>query len=148
MAEPLRAVRTPSPAALSSGISYGEHVNVSLGAAAVLVDLIGLTEKLLSRPNGQPLPPPVVAIRNDLRTSINRAATDAATDASVSASVPFRHPDLQLELDVNAAAKALGISASGVRDALRTGRLGGRKVGRQWLVTQEDIEMYQNRQAG
>ena len=49
---------------------------------------------------------------------------------------------------MNAAAEALGITPAGVRWALRTGRLGGRKVGRQWLVADTDIADYKDRQAG
>ena len=64
-------------------IRYGDGITISFSVAAVMVDLITLAEKLLSRQNGQLLPPKAESIRNDLRTCITRAAANA--DASTKA---------------------------------------------------------------
>lgn len=126
-------------------ISYGRDISVSLGAAATVVEAFGLLEKLLVRQNGQPLPRSIIAIRDDLKSCLARAATDAATDALTPAKAPFAHGDLGFEHDVKTAAERLNITESGVRDALRTGRLGGRKVRGQWLISDEDIAQYAKR---
>jgi Helix-turn-helix domain len=127
-----------------SDISYGDGIYVSLGTAATLVEALGLLERLLAGRSGQPLPASIVAIRG----GFNDCLTYASANASVSTKALSAQSDLRFEQDVNAAAEALGITPAGVRWALRTGRLGGRKVGRQWLVTDTDIENYRNRQAG
>jgi Helix-turn-helix domain len=123
-----------------SDISFGESVNVSLGAAATMVEVISLLERLLARQNGQPLPSSLSDMRNGLKDCITRAGANAG----VSTKALSAHGDLGFEQDVNAAAEALGITPAGVRWALRTGRLGGRKVGRNWLISVEEIEMYRN----
>ncbi|OMB93215.1 helix-turn-helix domain-containing protein [Mycobacterium colombiense] len=120
-------------------IRYGDGINISLGIGAVLVDVLGLVEKLLARQNGQPLPTKLREIRDDLSDCIARAAAnaDVSTKAVTAESV------LAFEKDPAAAAEALGISPSGVRWACRAGRL-GRKVGDRWLISDEEIAMYRN----
>jgi hypothetical protein len=124
-------------------IGYGETISVSIGAAAKMVEVLGLLERLMARQSGQPLPAALVEMRDGLKDCLTRAAANAG----VSAKVVSAQDVLGLEQDVNAAAEALGITPAGVRWALRTGRLGGRKVGRQWLVADTDIADYRNRQA-
>jgi hypothetical protein len=41
---------------MNSDIRYGDGITISVGVAAVVVDLIGLTEKLLCRQPGRQLP--------------------------------------------------------------------------------------------
>jgi hypothetical protein len=125
---------------MTADISYGDGIYVSLGTAATLVEAISLLERLLDRQSGQPLPASLVSMRAGFKTCLTRAAANA----SVSAKVVSAQDILGLEQDVNAAAEALGITPAGVRWALRTGRLGGRKIGRNWLIGDEDIEMYKN----
>jgi excisionase family DNA binding protein len=100
-------------------------------------------EKLLARQAGHPLPSRLSSVRDSLKSCLTRAATNAAA----SAPVVFEPVALPLEKDVNAAAEALGITPGGVRWALSKGRLGGRKLGRQWLISDEDIELYKLRSA-
>jgi hypothetical protein len=128
---------------MAGEIQYTEQIAISVGMAAYLVDAIDLMEKLLARQAGHPLPSRLSSVRDSFKECITRAATNA--DAS--SSVVFEQHSLGFEKDVNAAAKALGITTGGVRWALRNGRLGGRKIGRQWLVSDEDIEFYRQRSA-
>jgi excisionase family DNA binding protein len=80
-----------------------------------------------------------------VRDAFRESVTRAAVGADVSASVGFEHAPIACEKDVNTAAKALGITPGGVRWALRNGTLGGRKLGRQWLIGDDDIELYRRR---
>ena len=125
---------------MSDEIRYGDTINISLGAGAIMVEVITFLEKLLARQNGQPLSSKLVEMRGDLKECIARAAAnaDVSTKAAIAQGV------LAFEKDVNAAAEVLGITPGGVRWACRNGRLGGRKIGRQWLITDEEIEMYRN----
>lgn len=118
-------------------IRYGDAISISVGDAVVLVEVIGVFEKLLARRNGQPLSPLILAMRSDLKECIARAAANA----DVSAKAVMAQEVLSFEKDVNSAAEALGITPGGVRWACREGRL-GRKIGRQWLISDEEIEMY------
>jgi excisionase family DNA binding protein len=129
---------------MAGDIRYGQDISVSLNAAAIAVESWGLLERLLARQNGQPLPPSIVAMRDEFKSCLTRAASNADT----SARVVIPQANLGLEQDVNAAAEALGITPDAVRWALRKGKLGGRKSGRQWLVSYDDIENYRNKKAG
>jgi hypothetical protein len=120
-------------------IHFGDGITISFGAAARMVGIIGLAEKLLARQNGQPLPPDAQSIRDELRTSLIRAAGLAdATKTRVLAEV-----DLVWDKSPEAAAEILGIKADSMRAACRAGRL-GRKVRGQWLITDEEIEVYRH----
>ena len=68
----------------------------------------------------------------------------AAANADVSTKAVIAQGVLAFDKDVNDAAEVLGITPGGVRWACRNGRLGGKKSGRQWLTTDEEIEMYRN----
>ncbi len=118
-------------------IRYGDGVTISFGVAAVMVDIITLAEKLLSRQNGQLLPPKAESIRNGLRGSLARAAAnaDVSTNAVIAQSV------LAFEKSPDAAAEILGIKPGSVRSACRAGHI-GRKVSGRWLIRDEEIEMY------
>lgn len=121
----------------AADIRFGDGITISFAAAAKMVGLIGLTEKLLARQNGQALSPDVQSMRDDLRTSLIRAAGLAdATKNGVLAEV-----DLAWDKSPEAAAEMLGVKADSVRAACRAGRL-GRKVRGQWLISDEEIEMY------
>ena len=123
-----------------SEIQYIEGITITVGAAAVLVDVINFVEKHLQRQNGQPLPSKLSLIRRDFKDCITRAAANA--DVSTKAVSP--QSVLAFDKDVNDAAEALGITTGGVRWAFRNGKLGGKKKGRQWLTSDEEIEMYRN----
>jgi excisionase family DNA binding protein len=46
-------------------------------------------------------------------------------------------------LSVNEAAKRVGMTPQGIRDALKEGRLKGYQSGRYWLVEEESLESFQ-----
>jgi Helix-turn-helix domain len=127
---------------MADDIRYGDGITISVGVAAVLVDLIGLAEKLLGRQNGQPLPTKLRDIRDDLSTCITRAAAnaDVSTKAVLAESV------LAFDKSPDAAAEILGIKPGSVRSACRAGHI-GRKVGDRWLISDEEIEMYRRTSA-
>lgn len=59
------------------------------------------------------------------------------TDLGVSAHLPERS-----EVTTTEAARILGITAHGVREARRRGRLDGTRRGTQWFITTESIARY------
>jgi len=122
---------------MSGDIRYGDGITISVSVAAVMVDVIALTEKLLSRQNGQPLPPKARSIRNDLRGCLARAAANA----DVSTKEVMAQSVLAFDKSPDAAAEELGIKPGSVRSACRAGHI-GRKVGDRWLISDEEIEMY------
>jgi Helix-turn-helix domain len=122
-------------------IRFGDGITISFGSAATMVGLIGLAEKLLIRANGQPLPADVQMMRADLRSCLARAAADACTDGHVSGEEVLADAGLALDMSPSMAAKALGVSASGVRFACRAGHLGS-KVGDRWLISRQELEVY------
>ncbi|ORV81060.1 hypothetical protein AWC11_27325 [Mycobacterium interjectum] len=128
---------------MAADIRYGDGITISVAAAAVMVEVIGLAEKLLARQNGQPLSPRLQAMRNDLTDCVARAAANA----DVSTNEVTARAVLAFEKDTTAAAEALGISPSGVRWACRAGRL-GRKVGDRWLISDQEIAMYKQQTQG
>jgi hypothetical protein len=121
-------------------IRFGDGITISFSAAADLVGVIGLAEKLLARTNGQPLPDRAFVMRDSLRNCLLLAGTYASTDANVSAETVLSESGLAFELSPSAAASALGISTSAVRFACRSGHL-GRKVGGRWVITDREIEV-------
>jgi hypothetical protein len=122
---------------VAGDIRYGDGITISVSVAAVMVDIITLAEKLLSRQNGQPLSPKARSIRSDLSTCITRAAANA----DVSTKEVLAESILAFEKSPDAAAEILGIKPGSVRWACRNGKL-GRKVGDRWLISDEEIEMY------
>jgi hypothetical protein len=118
-------------------IRFGDGIYVSIGTAAVIVDIITLAEKLLGRQNGQPLPPKAQSIRNDLRTCINSAANSAC----VTEKELIAESALVFDKSPEAVAEHLGIKPGSVRAACRAGRI-GRKVGDRWLISDAEIQTY------
>lgn len=51
-------------------------------------------------------------------------------------------------LTTEEAAARLGIKAETVMRALKAGKMGGRKLGRSWLVTPADVQEYRQRHLG
>jgi excisionase family DNA binding protein len=66
------------------------------------------------------------------RTAVDDTAADLVTAAP---------GDSQLEIDTARAADLLGVSPNRVRQLARGGVLGGRRVGRTWLVSRTDCEL-------
>jgi Helix-turn-helix domain len=128
---------------MSDDVRFGEGLWVSFAAAAKTVGVITLSEKLLARLNGQPLPADLVALRAEYRAGLARAAAaaDAPTDGHVSGEEVLADAGLALDMSPSMAAKALGVSASGVRFACRAGHLGS-KVGDRWLISRQELEVY------
>ncbi|BBY35888.1 hypothetical protein MMAN_58040 [Mycobacterium mantenii] len=122
---------------MAADIRYGDGLTISFGMAAFVVDLVGLTEKLLARQNGQPLPPKA----RDLRDGLSDGLARAAANAGVSSKAVLAEEVLAFERSPEAAAEVLGIQPGSVRYACRAGRI-GRKVGDRWLISDEEIEMY------
>jgi hypothetical protein len=124
---------------VTADIRFGDGITISFGTAARMVSIIGLTEKLLARQNGQALSPDAQSMRDDLRTSLIRAAGLAdATKNGVLVEV-----DLTWEKSPEAAAEILGMKVGSVQAACRAGRF-GRKVRGQWLITDQEIEVYRH----
>jgi hypothetical protein len=125
----------------AADVRFGDSISISFAAAAKTVGVFNLLEQLLRRQNGQPLPADLVGLRDECRAAL-LAATDASTGGHVSAEQVLADAGLALDLSPSMAAKALGVSASGVRFACRAGHL-GRKVGDRWLISRSELEVYQ-----
>jgi hypothetical protein len=122
---------------MTADIRFGDHITVSIAAAAVIVDTFTVTEKLLYLHNGQRLSPKVLAIRDELRTCLNSAANSAHANRKG----PVAESVLDFCKSPREAAEHLGIREGSVRAACNAGHL-GRKISGRWLISDAEIETY------
>jgi len=120
-------------------------VLVSGRQAARLLDVVpdGLARM---RENGESVSDELAILLADLRTSKARWVERLTASASGSPEVP-QEPELSYceatdEIGTTEAAKVLGITDRGVRDAIKAGRLEGRRCGHAWRVTELAVMEY------
>jgi Helix-turn-helix domain len=132
---------------IAAAVQRVDGVLVSTDLARVLVHWLGQLAKAQQRNNGC-ASSELVAAQNALAEACFAAGHCAQRESERAAAAEILisgHEDMHVS--TAEAAAALGITANGVRWLCGQGRLSGRKVGRQVMVTASSVEDYKQRKA-
>lgn len=126
-----------------SGITFAEKASIDVPTAALFIELINLTTRLLAKLRWPQLSGPVLAAQRDLEEFVTYAntyenRTNVRTEAISARDVLPSGSELVRPKD---AAVELGIQPAGVRYHCTNNGL-GRKVGSRWRITREELDMY------
>jgi Helix-turn-helix domain len=132
---------------ISAAVQRVDAIQISPDLARLLVHWLGQLAKVKERTNGC-ASGELVAAQNALAEACFAAGywRESESERAAAAEILISgHEDMHVS--TAEAAAALGITANGVRWLCGQGRLSGRKVGRQVMVTASSVEDYKQRKA-
>ena len=131
--------RSPAP----SGITFAEKASIDVPTAALFIELIDLTTRLLAKLRWPRLSDPVLAAKRDLEQFVTHANAYANRTNVRTEAISARHvlPSGSELVRPKDAAVELGIEPAGVRYHCTNNGL-GRKVGSRWQIEREELNMF------